>query len=74
MSSPEQPSIEYALTAMEDDGVSDAVHHPYTAFNQGFAAFDHGLSRESNPYTEDRLRSWWDMGWEEAREQESLDA
>lgn len=64
-------SLEYVLTVVRDDPTTDAVHQPYTAFNQGFdAAVEHGLSRESNPYSDDRLRIWWDMGWEEGTEQE----
>ena len=48
-------SLEYVLTVLDDDGRSDAVHQPYTAFNQGFdAALEHGLSKELNPYDDDR--------------------
>jgi ribosome modulation factor len=58
-----------SLEVKVDTG-GDDVHHPYTAFNQGFEAFDSGFPKECNPYDDDSLKAWWDTGWDEAKEQD----
>lgn len=53
------------FTAYADEPqIENGVHHPYTAFNQGWQAAEKGASRERNPYAEDsREWWWWNMGW-----------
>jgi len=66
------------LEVLIDTG-GDDVHHPYTAFNQGFAAFNQGYPDEANPYTKNSENQrfseamWWSLGWVEAMEQEDKD-
>ena len=56
-----------------DDPISDTVHQPYSAYNQGFAAFGLGLKLRTNPYPQGREYSFWDMGWKDARGQDDDD-
>lgn len=52
------------LVAYEDDPVADTVHHPYSAYNQGWDARGHGHSLTANPYEDGtREEHWWSMGW-----------
>lgn len=53
-----------------DDPTHDTVHHPYSACNQGFDAYEQGLPIDVNPYPPGREQDWWEMGWEEAKEQD----
>lgn len=58
------------MMRLEDDGQSDDVHHPYTAFNQGYDAADQGLPESLNPYQDDpREFLWWGWGYDERQEQ-----
>lgn len=57
------------IEALEDGG---EVHHPYTAFNQGYEAFDRGYPLSCNPY-EDKLEWWWRYGWMMAKEHDEED-
>lgn len=50
------------ITAYEDDPILDTVHHPYTAWSQGYDAFLEGYPESLNPYTE-RLASYWSDGY-----------
>lgn len=59
------------LVAYEDDPVGNSVHHPYSAFNQGWDAGEQGHGEWLNPYPEGRERRWWEQGWVEATEEES---
>lgn len=57
------------LIRLEDDPMTDEVHHPYTAFNQGFDAGLQGIPISLNPYQDGEWKSDWDSGHEEATEQ-----
>lgn len=62
-------TLEESLSILVDTG-GDDVHHPYSAFNQGYdAAMEHGLMRDLNPYPEGSEREWWFEGWDEATDQ-----
>lgn len=53
------------LIAYEDDHVTDEVHQPYTAFNQGFDAGEQAIPISLNPYPEGTTEhAWWGSGWE----------
>ena len=56
------------LARLEDEPqVEGGVHHPYTAFNQGWDAREAGHARDLNPYEPGtREAHWWDLGWQEA--------
>ena len=55
------------IIAYDDDPKTDRVHHPYSAFNQGYDAFEAGYGKERNPYTaNERLAANWLEGWEHA--------
>mgnify|MGYP003393017469 CR=1 FL=1 len=54
------------LIALEDDYVHDTVHHPYTAFNQGFDARLMKIAKHKNPYRFGENSRWWADGYEEA--------
>lgn len=57
------------LTAYEDDPVANTVHHPYSAFNQGWDARDAGYGIDRNPYGDGtREEHFWSLGWIEADE------
>ena len=61
------------LAILPDDPVGNSVHHPYTAFNQGWDANDHGYLVTMNPYTDGtREAHWWRMGFIEATEDPGL--
>jgi len=60
-----------SIIAYADDPITDSVHHPYTAYNQGFDAFQEGHPIERNPY-DGRNGSWWTAGWRSAEEQEEF--
>lgn len=56
-----------------DRGDND-VHHPYTAYNQGYDAALIGFSLDSNPYKPfesygggGNCRAWWTEGWRDAQ-------
>jgi hypothetical protein len=66
-------TIETVTTILVDDPVNDTVHHPYSAYNQGFAAYGLGLVLNVNPYMPGREFDFWDMGWKDARDQEDDD-
>lgn len=52
------------LVAYEDDFENDTVHHPYTAWNQGFDASEQGIPISLNPYKDDsREFDAWNEGW-----------
>jgi hypothetical protein len=55
------------LIALVDDPLTDRVHQPYSAFNQGYDAFDLNYPDSLNPYPEES-REWryWDNGWKTA--------
>jgi ribosome modulation factor len=65
------------LVAYEDDPRTDRVHHPYSAYNQGWDAREAGHPVEACPYTEEHRhfgksmtwKDWWVMGWTEAGEE-----
>lgn len=38
------------------------------AYEQGFSAFEDGIHRTANPYTEAELRAAWFNGWDRAKE------
>jgi len=58
-----------SLTALPDDPVGNTVHHPYTAYNQGWDASDRGYLVTMNPYPDDtREAHWWRMGFLESVE------
>ena len=67
--------LELVLSVLGDTPDTDKVHHPYTAFNQGYdARKEHGLPVDVNPYTDERLAAWWKCGWETAEDQETCEA
>jgi len=66
-------TIESVTTVLVDDPISDTVHQPYSAYNQGFSAFGFGVQLISNPYPQGRGYDFWDMGWKDAREQDDND-
>jgi hypothetical protein len=65
------------LEVLIDTGGED-VHHPYSAFNQGFDAQAKGYPKSCNPYApgakSERFGEswWWDLGWDEAKDQDGL--
>lgn len=62
---------EWATSVLVDNPSSDKVHHPYTAFNQGFRARELGVPKAGNPYyLGNREYGWWTMGYDEAWSQE----
>jgi len=67
MPSDAAPSGLDPLTAYPDDPTKNEVHQPYTAFNQGFDAYDAGFCIDQNPYT-GRLAGWWGDGYAKAME------
>lgn len=53
------------LIAYDDDPTTDAVHHPYSAYNQGWDAGERGHPRSCNPYPEGSTeRRFWFDGWD----------
>ena len=52
------------FTAYADEPhIENGVHHPYTAFNQGWDARKMGAARNLNPYVpQTREHDWWRMG------------
>jgi ribosome modulation factor len=62
-------TIDFVTTVLVDDPKDDTVHQPYSAFNQGFNAFELGLIRSCNPYESRTERIWWFYGYDEAKEQ-----
>lgn len=62
-------TIESVTVCLVDDPVNDTVHQPYSAYDQGFAAFGLGVQLKANPYQQGREYNFWDMGWKDAREQ-----
>ena len=56
-----------SLIAYDDDPVCDTVHHPYSAYNQGFDAWIEGHTPSLNPYTGINGR-FWQQGWLDAQE------
>lgn len=69
----ERYAIEEVVLVLVDDPVSDTVHQPYSAYSQGFDAFEYGLTLDVNPYPNSREFTWWDMGWKDARSQDDDD-
>ena len=56
------------LALLLDDPETDSVHHPYTAYNQGWDAERAGINRMLNPYERGtREAEWWDNGWRESK-------
>ena len=48
------------LIAYEDDPETDAVHQPYTAYNQGYRAGESETPVSLNPYEEGSVEfEWW---------------
>lgn len=61
----EQTENDDPLIAYEDDFENDTVHHPYTAFNQGYEARQCDISLSLNPYDPGtREHDAWVDGWE----------
>lgn len=59
------------LVAYADDPVTDEVHHPYAAFNQGWDAHEASWPIKMNPYDDGTTEArWWTMGWTEADDQD----
>lgn len=55
------------LARLVDDPVGNTVHHPYSAYCQGWDAREEGHAIQRNPYDSDTRESdWWAMGWTEA--------
>ena len=54
---------------------TEATEQPYTAYNQGYGAYmTLGVASLGRcPYPPGREQVWWEMGQEDAREQESYD-
>lgn len=84
MQTPDEPSsavpveaIVSVLTILIDDPVNNTVHHPFSAWNQGFEARELGYPAEVNPYPEGSERTWWNYGWiengEDGGESDSTD-
>ncbi|HET7322076.1 MAG TPA: hypothetical protein VFI96_06250 [Longimicrobiaceae bacterium] len=48
------------LTAYMDDPTGATVHHPYSAFNQGWDAAEAGHPLDANPY---RIDTPWGRAW-----------
>jgi ribosome modulation factor len=70
----DEASMQFVVTVLVDDPITDNVHQPYSAFNQGFDAYElFRMPVELNPYPAGSERDWWEMGWEEAREQNESD-
>lgn len=62
------------LARLEDDPQGGSVHHPYTAFNQGWDARDEGHAIDLNPYeTGTREAHWWSLGWWECDQDDDDD-
>lgn len=60
------PLVEY-----EDDPRGDTVHHPYSAYNQGYQAYEDGYARRLNPYVQGTRESdYWYTGFDESKEHE----
>lgn len=57
------------LIAYKDDPITDRIHHPYTAFNQGYDAHEHGHAQALNPYPDGPCKTFWDDGWTTAAEE-----
>ena len=55
------------IVAYSDDPLTDSVHHPFTAFNQGYDAFLCGFDISKNPY-KDKNGDWWRSGWSHGKE------
>lgn len=70
-------AIVSVLAILVDDPVNDTVHHPYSAWMQGFEARELGYPAEVNPYPEGSERTWWNYGWiengEDGGESDSAD-
>lgn len=60
------------FTVLVDDPITNEVHHPYSAYNQGHDAGQLGdWTREKNPYPpESREHRWWLYGWTDAQDDE----
>lgn len=50
------------LVAYQDDPTGESVHHPYSAFNQGWDAAAAGHAQERNPY---RVDTPWGRAWQD---------
>ena len=61
--------VHEVVTVLVDDPVRDKVHHPYSAFNQGFEAKEMGYIKQRNPHPRGREHDWWNIGWDEANDQ-----
>ncbi|BDI33359.1 hypothetical protein CCAX7_54100 [Capsulimonas corticalis] len=51
------------LTAYADNPAQDDIHHPYTAYNQGYDAGEKRLGADKNPYQDGKERSFWFDGY-----------
>lgn len=57
------------LMQLDDDPVDNTVHHPYSAFNQGWDAAEQGIPWSLNPYEDGtREADWWELGYEEQQD------
>jgi hypothetical protein len=66
-------TVESVTKRLIDDPSSDTVHQPYSAYNQGFAAFGLRVRLKDNPYKPGMEFDFWDMGWKDARNQDDDD-
>lgn len=57
-------------TAYADEPhIEGGVHHPYTAYNQGFDACEAGAPTYRNPYHNSaREWWWWNEGWHDCNQ------
>lgn len=58
------------LARLKDEPrIENGVHHPYSAWLQGWAGRERGYAMERNPYEfGTREAHWWDLGWVEKRD------
>jgi len=73
---PHDPNADpLCLRALEDVPKTEEVHHPHTAFNQGWASYEGSCPRTCNPYRgkDDDLKESWDDGYQAAKDEEEFD-
>lgn len=58
------------LMRLDDDPENDTVHHPYSAYNQGYSAGEQDVPESLNPYEEgSREYMFWADGYDAAQEE-----
>lgn len=62
--------LPFALQHLQDDPRTDTVHHPYTAYSQGYTASKLGFCKSQCPYAYGRERRWWMNGFDDERNEE----